>query len=80
VAVFLMLAGIGLLGVLTATFASYFVGQDLDKAQADREGLRQELTAAKADRDRLATKLDLLSAQMGELLRRTVPTSNSQES
>jgi voltage-gated potassium channel len=38
-AVFLMLAGIGLLGVLTATFASYFVGQDLDKNQAEREEL-----------------------------------------
>jgi hypothetical protein len=32
-----MLAGIGLLGVLTATFASYFDGQDLDKSQSERE-------------------------------------------
>jgi voltage-gated potassium channel len=70
-AVFLMLAGIGLLGVLTATFASYFVGQDLDKTQSEREEFRQELALAKADRDWLSAKLDLLSAQMGELLRRT---------
>ena len=45
-AVFLMLAGIGLLGVLTATFASYFVGQDLDKTQAEREELRLELASS----------------------------------
>ncbi len=78
-AVFLMLAGIGLLGVLTATFASYFVGQDLDKNKSDQDDLRQELATAKADRDRLATKLDLLSAQVDELLRRTLPTSNAQD-
>jgi voltage-gated potassium channel len=75
-AVFLMLAGIGLLGVLTATFASYFVGQDLDETKAEQEGLRQELEAARVDRDRMANKLDTLSAQMDELLRRTSPTYN----
>jgi voltage-gated potassium channel len=73
VAVFLMLVGIGLIGVLTATFASYFVGQDLDKAKDEREAIRRELEAAQADRDRLASKLDLISAQMDELLRRTSP-------
>jgi voltage-gated potassium channel len=71
VAVFLMLTGIGLIGVLTATFASYFVGQDMDKAQADREALRQELAAAELDRDRMAAALDRLSGQMEELLRRS---------
>jgi voltage-gated potassium channel len=76
-AVFLMLAGIGLLGVLTATFASYFVGQDLDMAKSDQDDLRQELAVARTERDRLATKLDLLSAQMDELLRRTSPTYNA---
>jgi voltage-gated potassium channel len=80
VAVFLMLTGIGLLGVLTATFASYFVGQDLDKTQAEREELRQELATAKAERDSMATKLDLLSAQMDELLRRTPAITNGHES
>jgi voltage-gated potassium channel len=70
-AVFLMLAGIGLIGLLTATFASYFVGQQVDKSQAEREELRQELAAAKVDRDRLAATLDRLSGQMDELLRRS---------
>jgi voltage-gated potassium channel len=78
-AVFLMLTGIGLLGVLTATFASYFVGQDLDKTQAEREELRQELAAARSERDRLSTKLDLLSAQMDEFLRRTLPTTSAHD-
>jgi voltage-gated potassium channel len=71
IAVFLMLTGIGLIGVLTATFASYFVGQDADKSQAEREELRQELAAAKVDRDRMAATLDRLSGQMDELLRRS---------
>ncbi len=74
-----MLAGIGLLGVLTATFASYFVGQDLDKAKAERGELRQELEEARLDRDRLETKLDALSAQMGELLRRTSRSYNGRD-
>lgn len=76
IAVFLMLAGIGLIGVLTATFASYFVGQDLGKAQVERDELRQELAAAKVERDRLTAKLDGLSGQMEELLRRTPATYN----
>jgi voltage-gated potassium channel len=71
IAVFLVLAGIGRIGVLTATFASYFVGQEVDKSQAEREELRQELATAKVDRDRMATKLDQLSAQMDDLLRRS---------
>ena len=33
IAVVMMIVGIGLIGVLTATVASYFVGQDLGKAQ-----------------------------------------------
>jgi hypothetical protein len=64
-----MLAGIGLIGVLTATFASYFVGQDADKAKAEQEELRQELVAARVDRDRLERKLDRLSQQMEQMLR-----------
>jgi voltage-gated potassium channel len=71
IAVFLMLTGIGLIGVLTATFASYFVGQEVDKSQAERDELRQELPAAKMDRDRFAATLDRLSGQMDELLRRS---------
>ena len=70
VAVFLMMAGIGLLGVLTATVASYFVGQDIDKTQIERDEWLKELAAAKAERDGLADRLDRLSAQMEELLRR----------
>jgi voltage-gated potassium channel len=71
VAVFLMLTGIGLIGVLTATFASYFVGQGVDKSDAEREELRQELVAARVERDRMAARLDRLSEQMDELLRRS---------
>jgi voltage-gated potassium channel len=69
IAVFLMLTGIGLIGVLTATFASYFVGQGVEKSDAERKELRQELAAARVDRDRMAAKLDRLSEQMDELLR-----------
>jgi voltage-gated potassium channel len=71
IAAFLMLTGIGLLGVLTATFVSYFVGQEVDKSQAEREELRQELAAAKVQRDRFAATLDRLSGRMDELLRRS---------
>jgi voltage-gated potassium channel len=73
-AVLLMLAGIGLIGVLTATVASYFVGQDLDKAKDEREAIRTELEAARVERDRLAAKFDRLSSQMDELLRRSLPS------
>ena len=40
IAVVVMVVGIGLIGVLTATVASYFVGQDLDKAKEEREQIR----------------------------------------
>ena len=54
IAVFLMLAGIGLIGILTATVASYFVGQKTDRSEAERDELRQfvagELAAYKAPR------------------------------
>lgn len=71
VAVVLMLAGIGLIGVLSATIASYFVGQDTDKTQDEREELRQELAKSREERDQLAVKLDRLSEQMDEVLRRS---------
>jgi voltage-gated potassium channel len=66
VTVFLMLVGIGLIGVLTATVASYFVGQNEDQAKAERDELRQQLEAARVERDGLAAKLDRLSEQIGE--------------
>jgi hypothetical protein len=47
---------------------SYFVGQDADKAQAERAELRQELAAARVNRDRMAAQLDRLSGQLDELL------------
>jgi len=68
VAVLLMLAGIGLIGVLTATVASYFVGEKAAKADAEREQLREELAEARAERDQLAGKLDQLSGQMDQVL------------
>jgi voltage-gated potassium channel len=71
VAVVLMLVGIGLIGVLTATVASYFVGQDLDKEQSQREMLLAELEDARPERQNLALKLDTVQAQLAELLNRT---------
>jgi hypothetical protein len=50
VAVVLMLMGIGLIGVLTATVASYFVGQDLEKEETQRDMLRAELEQARTER------------------------------
>jgi voltage-gated potassium channel len=66
VAVLLMLVGIGLIGVLTATIASYFVGQNEDKAKAERDELLLQLEEAKVERDGLAARLDRLSEQLGE--------------
>jgi voltage-gated potassium channel len=71
IAVVLMLVGIGLIGVLTATVASYFVGQDLQKEETQRDMLRSELEAARTERQNLAEKLDLLQSQLTELLNRT---------
>jgi voltage-gated potassium channel len=71
IAVVLMLVGIGLIGVLTATVASYFVGQDLEADKGDRDMLKAELEAARADRENLALKLDTLQSQLAELLSRT---------
>ena len=68
VAVLLMLAGIGLIGVLTATVASYFVGEAAGKVEAEREQLRNDLAEARAQRDHLAAKLDQLSEQMDQIL------------
>jgi voltage-gated potassium channel len=70
VAVVLMLVGIGLIGVLTATVASYFVGQDLDKEQSQRDMLRAELEQARTERQSLALQLDSVQAQLAELLSR----------
>ena len=50
VAVVLMLVGISLIGVLTATVASYFVGQDLDHDRTERDLMRTELEDARAER------------------------------
>jgi voltage-gated potassium channel len=68
VAVVLMLVGIGLIGVLTATVASYFVGQDLDKAQGEREAIREELELARIERDSLHSKLDTLQSTLTDVL------------
>ena len=58
VAVVMMIVGIGLIGVLTATVASYFVGQDLDKAESERRVIQDELVAAREERDLLVRRLD----------------------
>jgi voltage-gated potassium channel len=71
VAVVLMLVGIGLIAVLTGAVASYFVGQDLGKATAEREQMRAELEAARIERQNLAVKLDVMQSQLAELLSRT---------
>jgi len=70
VAVVLMIVGISLIGVLTATVASYFVGQDLDRDKTDRAMLKAELEQSRADRENLSLKLDVLQAQLAELLNR----------
>jgi voltage-gated potassium channel len=70
VAVVLMLVGIGLIGILTATVASYFVGQDLDRDKTERDLMRTELEDARAERQNLALKLDTVQAQLTELLSR----------
>jgi voltage-gated potassium channel len=70
IAVVLMLVGIGLIGVLTATVASYFVGQDLDKAKEERQAMQAILEEARAERETLGLKLDLVQAQLAELLSR----------
>ena len=70
VAVVLMIVGISLIGILTATVASYFVGQDLDRDKTDRAMLKAELEQSRADRENLSLKLDVLQAQLAELLNR----------
>ena len=70
VAVVLMIVGISLIGILTATVASYFVGQDLDRDKTDRAMLKAELEQSRADRENLSLKLDMLQAQLAELLNR----------
>ncbi len=70
IAVVLMLVGISLIGVLTATVASYFVGQDLDKASTERDLIKVELEEARAERHNLALKLGVMQSQLAELLSR----------
>jgi voltage-gated potassium channel len=71
IAVVLMLVGIGLIGILTATVASYFVGQDLSRDNTERDLMRTELEAARSERQNLTDKLDAMQAQLSELLSRT---------
>jgi hypothetical protein len=71
VAVVLMLVGIGLMGILSTTVASYFVGQDLDKEQSQHDMLQAELEEARTERQSLALKLDSVQAHVAELLNRT---------
>jgi hypothetical protein len=68
--IFAQRTGISLIGTLTATVASYFVGQDLDRDKTDRAMLTAELEQSRADRENLSLKLDLLQAQLAELLNR----------
>ena len=72
IAVAMMIVGIGLIGVLTATVASYFVGQDLDKAQTEREVVMAELSAARDERERLVQRLDEMHLLLTEALDRPV--------
>ena len=64
----MMIVGIGLIGVLTATVASYFVGQDLDKAQSERELMKAELQAAREEREMLARRLDEMHSMLTRAL------------
>jgi voltage-gated potassium channel len=68
VAVVMMIVGIGLIGVLTATVASYFVGQDLDKAKDEREEMKSELQAARQEREMLAERLEEMHAMLTKAL------------
>ncbi len=69
VAVVLMLVGIGLLGVLTATVASYFVDQKTDKLEERlerMEALLLELAAQRrpTDRDVTSTNSEIVSSSV----------------
>jgi voltage-gated potassium channel len=77
VAVILMLVGIGLIGILTATVASYFVGQDLDRDTSQRDMLQAELEAARAERQDLAATLEIVRSQLAELLAHSIPLDGS---
>jgi hypothetical protein len=64
VAVVLILTGIGLVGVLSATVASYFVGQRAEGDMADLhrrlDRIEALLTASRADREPDSTSLSKL--------------------
>ena len=68
IAVVVMVVGIGLIGVLTATVASYFVGQDLDKAKEEREQIQAELRAAREEREVLVRRLDEVHGMLSRVL------------
>lgn len=68
VAVVVMLVGIGFIGVLTATVASYFVGQDLDEAKEERSRMQADLQAAQEERDALSARLDAMHSMLTRLV------------
>lgn len=73
IAVALMLGGIALLGIVTATLSSYLVEHVSDKKQqeddADQNELLNELVALRTGQDALAAEL--------RMLRQEIPSSSS---
>lgn len=67
VAVVLMLVGIGTIGMLTGSIATYFLGSDDDAADPDVEHVRSRLAAwgelSDEERERLAAVLSVLAAR-----------------
>jgi voltage-gated potassium channel len=67
VAVVMMVVGVALIGILTATIASFFVGQDLDSAKSERNEIKEELQAARDEREHLNRRLDEITRLLSEL-------------
>jgi voltage-gated potassium channel len=86
IAVVLMIAGIGLVGVFTATIASYFMGESQTKAAQERAEIdakaaqeRTEIEArGRAERAEMNDRLKRIEARLDELVGGSL-TSNGQE-
>lgn len=67
VAIVLMITGIGLVGVLTATLASYFLEQGVDRAKDQQVKIQEELRLIRAERKQIIEQLNRLEAALARL-------------
>jgi len=67
VAVGLMIGGVALIGVVTASFAAWFIDRVRDGDEAEQAATRQDIHQTRQDLDRIMQRLDTLTSEVSAL-------------